>query len=81
MADDPADGVVKPTGEVYGAPGLYVMDGAAIPTATGVNPSHTIAAVAERNAERLARILRDDPGWTGPEMTTPPAYVDTVPAS
>ncbi|UGT52895.1 GMC oxidoreductase [Nocardia asteroides] len=37
-------------GRVHGHPGLYVMDGAAIPGSTAtVNPSLTIAALAERN--------------------------------
>jgi cholesterol oxidase len=41
-------------GRVKGHPGLYVMDGAAIPGTTGsVNPSLTISALAERNIERI----------------------------
>ncbi|MFC5061577.1 GMC family oxidoreductase N-terminal domain-containing protein [Actinomycetospora atypica] len=81
MADSPDMGVVDRHGEVFGAPGLYVLDGAAIPAATGVNPSHTIAAVAERNAERLARLLIDDPGWTTPGLGTVPVYPDPLPVS
>ncbi|WP_228836694.1 GMC oxidoreductase [Nocardia brasiliensis] len=43
-------------GRVHGHPGLYVMDGAAIPGSTGtVNPSLTIAALAERNIEAIIR--------------------------
>jgi cholesterol oxidase len=34
---------------------LFVVDGAAIPSALGVNPSLTIAAVAESVADRLVR--------------------------
>jgi cholesterol oxidase len=50
MGDDPQRSVVKPTGEVWGYDGLYVADGAIVPTALGVNPSMTIAALAERVA-------------------------------
>ena len=57
MADSPDTGVVDADGEVFGHPGLYVADGAAVPTALGVNPSLTIAAVAERIAVRLVRSL------------------------
>jgi cholesterol oxidase len=53
MADDPTAGVVDPHGRVHGYPGLYVSDGSIVPTALGVNPSETIAALAERNVERL----------------------------
>jgi len=43
-------------GRVHGHPGLYVMDGAAIPGSTGtVNPSLTITALAERNIEAVIR--------------------------
>ncbi|WP_227998046.1 GMC oxidoreductase [Nocardia australiensis] len=46
-------------GRVQGHPGLYVMDGAAIPGSTGtVNPSLTIAALAERNIEAIIRAGR-----------------------
>jgi cholesterol oxidase len=43
-------------GRVKGHPGLYVMDGAAVPGSTGaVNPSLTIAALAERNIEQILK--------------------------
>jgi cholesterol oxidase len=54
MASDPRHGVVDPWGEVFGFPGLYVADGAAMPGPVGVNPSFTIAAFADRVAERIA---------------------------
>lgn len=54
MAEDPANGVVDEYGRVHGAPGLHISDGSIVPTAIGVNPSETIAALAERNVEQLA---------------------------
>jgi cholesterol oxidase len=57
MADDPAAGVVDDFGRVHGYPGLHVLDGSIVPTALGVNPSKTIAALAERGADRLVKDL------------------------
>ena len=57
MADGPADGVVDDAGRVYGYPGLHVLDGSIVPTALGVNPSKTIAALAERGVARLVETL------------------------
>jgi len=61
MGDDAETSVVNHACEVWNYPGLFVTDGAAIPSALAVNPSLTIAAVAERAAhwmlhgrERLA---------------------------
>jgi cholesterol oxidase len=51
MGVSPEDGVVDHRGEVFGHPGLFVADGAIIPRAIGLNPSRTIAALAERIAE------------------------------
>jgi cholesterol oxidase len=48
MGATAADGVVDHKGEVFGYPNLFVLDGAIVPTAIGVNPSRTIAALAER---------------------------------
>ena len=53
MSDDPSAGVVDDAGKVHGHDGLYVLDGSIVPTALGVNPSKTIAALAERGVERL----------------------------
>lgn len=58
MGDGPADAVVNSYGEVFGYAGLYVVDGSIIPAATGPNPSLTIAALAERAAERFSRRQR-----------------------
>jgi cholesterol oxidase len=53
MSDDPAGGVTDDRGRVHGYDGLYVLDGSIVPTALGVNPSKTIAALAERGVEHL----------------------------
>jgi cholesterol oxidase len=44
------NGVVDHKGEVFGYRNLYVADGAIVPEAIGLNPSKTIAALAERIA-------------------------------
>jgi cholesterol oxidase len=49
----PQTGVVNHLGQVFGYPNLYVVDGSIAPTATGRNPSHTIAAMAERIAAHV----------------------------
>jgi cholesterol oxidase len=59
MAATPADGVIDVDHQVFGHPGLYVVDASAIPANVGVNPSLTITALAERFAERfVARIKK-----------------------
>ena len=47
--DDP---VTYEHGEVIRSPGLFVNDGSLFPMSVGVNPSSTIAALAERNVRR-----------------------------
>lgn len=47
IAGGPERGVVDARGEVFGHPGLFVIDGSMIPANLGVNPSLTIAALAE----------------------------------
>lgn len=48
MAQSPENAVIDANHEVHGHPGLFVVDGAAIPANLGVNPSLTITAMAER---------------------------------
>ena len=47
MGDSPRQGVVDRYNQVFGHPGLYVIDGSMIPANLGVNPSLTITAMAE----------------------------------
>jgi choline dehydrogenase-like flavoprotein len=62
MGTDPDTSGATPDGERYGVRGLYITDGAALPTALGVNPQETIMAVstvlAGRIAARHAGLLR-----------------------
>jgi cholesterol oxidase len=50
MASTAATGVVDHKGETFGHKNLFVADGAIVPKAIGLNPSRTIAALAERIA-------------------------------
>jgi cholesterol oxidase len=64
LADDPEKGVVSATpesmGQVFGYKGLYVADGAILPTAVGANPVATICALSERVAEGITGLTPDD---------------------
>ena len=57
MGRSPDDSVCDPTGQVWNVPGLHVCDGAAFPTASGVNPMVTIEALAHMNARGIAAKL------------------------
>jgi choline dehydrogenase-like flavoprotein len=57
MGTDPATSVVGPEHEMHDTQGLYIVDGAAVPTALGVNPQITIMALATRAAEKIAARL------------------------
>jgi choline dehydrogenase-like flavoprotein len=65
MSDDPKHGVTDAHGQVFDHEGLFVMDGGILPTSVGVNPSATIAAVAERNIEWFLSKQKclPRPGW------------------
>ena len=64
LADEPARGVTNADparfGELFGYKGLYVADGAIVPTATGSNPVATISALSEMVAEGITHIPPDD---------------------
>ncbi len=53
LGKDPQTSVVAPDLHVRGVRKLHVVDAAAIPTTLGVNPQHTIMAMAMVAAERL----------------------------
>ncbi|MDW8362364.1 MAG: FAD-dependent oxidoreductase [Myxococcales bacterium] len=57
MAADPALGVVGPDHETHEVRDLYVVCGAAVPSALGVNPQVTIMALALRAADVVGRRL------------------------
>jgi long-chain-alcohol oxidase len=54
MGSDAATSVVDESNQVHDLAGAYVMDGACFPTASGVNPMLSIAAIAHRAATLLA---------------------------
>ena len=57
MGRDPSTSVVNPDHQVHDTEGLYVVDGAAVPSSLGVNPQITIMALATRAAEKIAARL------------------------
>jgi cholesterol oxidase len=50
------DGVIDVGHQVFGYPGLFVLDGSAVSANVGVNPSLTIAALAERWAAAIPAV-------------------------
>jgi cholesterol oxidase len=63
LADSEEYGVTsadpKTMGQVFGYQGLYVADGALLPTAVGANPVATISALSEKVAEGITGIKPD----------------------
>ncbi|MBI5181257.1 MAG: GMC family oxidoreductase [Nitrospirae bacterium] len=53
MAVDKSDGVIDSNCQVFDNPNLYIVDGSVIPSPLGVNPSLTIAAIAERASDYI----------------------------
>lgn len=68
MGSDASRGVVDADGFVHGVTGLSVLDGAMVPSALGVNPSLTIAALVERAmANRVHALDRPDAAERTPD--------------
>ena len=55
IGDDPATSACDDTHELRGHPGIFVTDSASVPTSLCVNPSLTIAALAERAAHHITQ--------------------------
>jgi len=55
MGKDPETSVADPYGQLHDTPGVWIGDGSAFPTPSGVNPMITIMALAHRTAEHIAQ--------------------------
>jgi len=53
MGKDPARSVCDERGQVHGVRGLYIADASAIPSNLGVNPQHTIMALARHWSQQI----------------------------
>lgn len=85
MAESGREGVVDHLGRVFRGDGdavhegLYVLDGAIVPEALGVNPFLTIAALAWRASSALADHLAPAAASVSPEPLSPACVPYTVP--
>ncbi|MGB8814389.1 MAG: GMC family oxidoreductase [Paracoccaceae bacterium] len=55
MGADPATSVVSPLCQSHDHPNLYIVDASVLPTSAAVNPALTIAALALRTADHIAK--------------------------
>jgi cholesterol oxidase len=76
IGDSAQTGAVDPYQRVYGQPGLHVVDGSVMPANPGVNPSLTIAALAER-----ALSLWPNKGETDPRPPLGSGYERVAPVA
>lgn len=58
MSTRPQDGVVDPSGRVWGTEGLFVADASVFPSASGVNPMITNMALSDWISRGVGRELR-----------------------
>ncbi|WP_369199032.1 GMC family oxidoreductase N-terminal domain-containing protein [Streptomyces djakartensis] len=59
LGDDPATSALTDSHELRGHQGLFITDGSAVPTSLTVNPSLTIAALAERATAAIITCTRN----------------------
>ena len=64
MGTDPESSVVDPFNRSHEVPNLYVCDSSSLPTSGGINPTHTIQALALRCADDIWQRRRE---WAGPD--------------
>jgi len=82
MGDDYLHGAVDQFGRVFSGDGsihdgLFVADGSLIPTALGVNPFLTIAALSERIADRKIRQMNGE-AYPQPNTTVSVSSIDPL---
>jgi len=58
MSENKTAGVADSKGEVFGYPGMFITDGAAVPSSTGVNISLTILANSERITDGILKSIK-----------------------
>lgn len=62
VGPDPKNSAIDMNHQCHEVPGLFVVDGSAVPGSVGVNPQETIMAVASRAADRIAELLETASG-------------------
>ena len=65
MGDDPSSSVTDRWGRTHDIENLYIFDGSLWPTSSGMNPTATIAALAQRNTEHLIAQRREQRAAVG----------------
>lgn len=71
MGSGPEDGVIDHRHRLFGYEGLYVIDGSAVSANPGVNPSLTIAALAERAMSFIPERSARGSGTETPGLDSP----------
>jgi choline dehydrogenase-like flavoprotein len=58
MSEKPSDGVVNKWGQSHDVPNLFISDGSQFVSSSSVNPTLTIVALAIRQAEHIAKLVK-----------------------